>query len=94
MNDIDMILKNQRSFKNLKNNINNIIKYLNNAIESLETPSTKCSSYYNIDGIGIDKGQVNAVREELIKKRNYLKNIISMELDKEMKELENSIEGM
>lgn len=94
MDNIELILKDNRNFKNLKANINNIIKYLNSAIENLDTPSNKISSYYNIDGVSVDKGKLSEIKEELTKKRNYLKNIVLVELNKKINSLDKSIEGM
>lgn len=94
MDNIELILKDQRNYKDLRTNIKNIIKYLNNVIEYLDIPSNKIASYYNVDGVSIDRGQLSNIRDELTKKRNYLKNIVLIELNKEIDGLEDSIEGM
>lgn len=94
MTDLSLILKDKRNYKNLKSNIKTIINYLNNAIENLDVPSSRINSYYSVDSVGIDRGKINLVKQELIKKRNYLKNIVLVELNKELQEIEDNIEGM
>ena len=94
MDDISVMLSNQRKYRNLKANINSIITKLNNAIENLETPCDRIDNYYNIDSISVDKGNLKNLRQDLINRRNYLKNIVLVEINKELNELSNSIESM
>lgn len=94
MDDISVMLSDQRKYRNLKSNINSIISNLNNAIENLETPSDRIDNYYNIDSISIDKGKLKELRQDLINRRNYLKNIVLVEINKELNELSNNIESM
>jgi len=94
MDDISVMLSDQRKYRNLKSNINSIISNLNSAIENLEIPSDKIDNYYNIDSMGIDKGKLKELRQDLINRRNYLKNIVLVEINKELKELSENIESM
>ncbi len=94
MDDLSTMLSNQRKYKNLRSNINSIINSLNNAIENLETPSDRIDNYYSIDSISADQGKLKALRQDLINRRNYLKNIVLVEINKELNELSNSIESM
>lgn len=94
MDDISVMLSSQRKYRNLKSNINSIISNLNSAIENLETPSDRIDNYYNIDSISIDQGKLKSIRQDLINRRNYLKNIVLVEINKELNELSNSIESM
>lgn len=94
MDDISVMLSDQRKYRNLKSNINSIISNLNSAIENLETPSDKIDNYYNIDAMSIDKGKLKELRQDLINRRNYLKNIVLVEINKELKELSENIESM
>ena len=94
MDDISVMLSDQRKYRNLKSNINSIISNLNRAIENLETPSDRIDNYYSIDSISIDKGKLKELRQDLINRRNYLKNIVLVEISKELNELSNNIESM
>lgn len=94
MDDVSVMLSNQRKYRNLKSNINSIISNLNSAIENLETPSDRIDNYYNIDSISVDKGKLKELRQDLINRRNYLKNIVLVEINKELNELSNNIESM
>ena len=94
MDDLSVMLSNQRNYKNLSYNINLIINNLNDAIEKLEIPSDKIDNYYNIDSVSIDKGKLKSVRQNLINKRDYLKNIVLVEINRELNELNNNIESM
>lgn len=94
MDDLSIMLSNQRNYKNLSYNINLIINNLNSAIEKLEIPSEKIDNYYNIDSVSIDEGKLKTVRQNLINKRDYLRNIVLVEIDRELNELNNNIESM
>lgn len=90
---MDDLISKRRKYKNLRDNIKNIIGYLNNAIENLDTPSDKIASYYTIDSISIDKNKLSTARESLINRRNYLENTVLEKIRKEIRELDNEIEG-
>ena len=94
MDDLNTMLSNQRKYRNLRYNVNCIINSLNNAIENLEIPSDKIDNYYNIDSISVDQGKLKELRQDLINRRNYLRNIVLYEINKELNELSNSIESM
>lgn len=94
MNDLNSMLSDKRKYKNLKSNINLIINELNKAIENLEIPSNKISNLYNINSSSIDNGKISSVRQDLINRRNYLKNIVLVQINKEINELDNNIESM
>lgn len=94
MDDLSVMLSNRRKYRNLRANINLIINELNKAIENLEIPSSKISSLYNIDSISIDEGKINSVRQDLINRRNYLKNIVLVQINREINELNQNIESM
>lgn len=94
MDDLSIMLSNQRNYKNLSYNINLIINNLNSAIEKLEIPSDKIDNYYNIDSVSIDEGKLKTVRQNLINKRDYLRNIVLVEINRELNELNNNIESM
>lgn len=94
MEDISVMLSNQRKYRNLKLNINSIITNLNKAIESLEIPSDRIGNYYNIDNISIDKGKLKNLRQDLINKKNYLENVVLVEINNQLNELSNNIESM
>lgn len=94
MNDLNSMLSDKRKYKNLKSNINLIISELNKAIENLEIPSNKIGNSYNINSSSIDNGKISSVRQDLINRRNYLKNIVLVQINKEINELDNNIESM
>lgn len=94
MDDLSTMLSNQRKYKNLRSNINSIISNLNSAIENLEIPSDRIDNHYNIDSISVDQGKLKTLRQDLINRRNYLKNIVLVEINKELNDLSNSIESM
>lgn len=94
MDDLSVMLSNKRKYKNLKSNINLIIGELNNAIENLEIPSNKINNLYSIDSTSVDNGKINSVRQDLIDRRNYLKNIVLVQINKEIRELNQNIESM
>ena len=94
MNDLNSMLSDKRKYKNLKSNINLIISELNKAIENLEIPYNKISNLYNINSSSIDNGKISSVRQDLINRRNYLKNIVLVQINKEINELDNNIESM
>lgn len=94
MDDLSVMLSDKRKYKNLKSNINLIINELNKAIENLEIPSNKISNLYNINSSSIDNGKISFVRQDLINRRNYLKNIVLVQINKEINELDNNIESM
>lgn len=94
MDDLSVMLSNKRKYKNLKSNINLIIGELNNAIENLEIPSNKINNLYSIDSTSADNGKINSVRQDLIDRRNYLKNIVLVQINKEIRELNQNIESM
>lgn len=94
MDDISTMLNDKRKYQNLKYNINLIIEKLDSVIESLDTPSDKIDQLYNIDSISIDGSKLYSVRQNLINKKNYLKNIVLVEINNELNNLTNGIEGM
>lgn len=94
MDDLSIMLSNQRNYNNLSYNINLIINNLNSAIEKLEIPSEKIDNYYNIDSVSIDEGKLKTVRQNLINKRDYLRSIVLVEINRELDELNNNIESM
>ena len=94
MDDLSIMLSNQRKYKNLRSNINLVISNLNKAIENLEIPSDRIDNYYNIDSMSVDQGKLKVFRQDLINRRNYLKNIVLVEINKELNDLSNSIESM
>lgn len=89
--DVSQLINDKRKYTDLKTNIEYIIKYLNSAIENLETPSSKIKDLYNIDSLSIDNGRINAIRQDLIEKRNYLNNVVLIELDQNVKKINESI---
>ena len=94
MDDLSMMLSDKKKYKNLKTNINLIINQLNSAIENLEISSNDIKNMYNIDTISIDEKKLFAVRQDLINRKNFLKNIVMVELNKELNEIEDNIESM
>ena len=94
MDNVDELLSNKRKYKNLKSNINSIINKLNNSIENLEIPSNRIKNIYNIDSLSIDVGKLNSVREDLIARRNYLKNNVLYKINEELKEIEEKLESV
>lgn len=94
MDNVDELLSNKRKYKNLKSNINSIINKLNNSIENLEIPSNRIKNIYTIDSLSIDVGKLNSVREDLIARRNYLKNNVLYKINEELKEIEEKLESV
>ena len=94
MDDIDQILSSKKKYENLEKNVKLIIKNLDQAIEKLEIPTNKIKSFYNIDFVSVDEGKLSLIRQNLINKRDYLKNYILEELEGNLKEIKTSIEGM
>ena len=94
MNDLNSMLSDKRKYKNLKSNINLIVSELNKAIENLEISSNKIGNSYSINSSSIDNGKISSVRQDLINRRNYLKNIVLVQINKEINELDNNIESM
>lgn len=93
MDNVDDLLSKKRKYKNLKTNIKTIIEKLESTIENLETPANKIKGLYNIDSISIDEGKLNFVRQNLIDRKNYLKNTILNSINKKINEIEDSIES-
>lgn len=89
--DISKLVDDKRKLLDLKTNIENIVRYLNGAIENLETPSSRINDLYNIDSVSIDNGRINAIRQDLINRRNYLNNVVLIELDQNIKKINESI---
>jgi len=94
MDNVDELLRKKRIYANLKSNINSIISKLNNSIENLEIPSNRVRNVYTIDSASIDLGKINSVREDLITRRNYLKNNVLYKINKELKEIEQKLESV
>lgn len=89
--DMSKLVDDKIKLLDLKTNIENIIRYLNGAIESLKTPSSRINDLYNIDSTSIDSGIINTIRQDLINRRNYLNNVILIELDKNIKKINESM---
>lgn len=94
MDELSVMLNDKRNYKNLKINIEYIIKNLNSCIENLEVPCSRTKSLYNINSISADNDKLNIVKQNLINRRNYLKNVILVEINKELNEISDSIESV
>ena len=94
MNDVSKILNDKKKYANLKYNVNQIINYLNNIIDALEVPSQKLKDIYTVDSKAIDDEETSSIRQDLISRKKYLENTILVEINKELKDIDNSIEGM
>ncbi len=94
MNDVSKILSDKKKYANLKYNVNLIINYLNNIIDALEVPSQKLKDIYTVDSKAIDDEETSSIRQDLISRKKYLENTILVEINKELKDIDNSIEGM
>lgn len=89
--DMSKLVDDKRKLLDLKTNIENIIRYLNETIESLETPSSRIKDLYNIDSASIDCGRINVIRQDLINRKNYLNNVVLIELDQNIKKINESM---
>lgn len=82
----------KKQYETLKGDISSIITYLNSAIGNLETPSLKIGEVYNIDNQTIDKNKLSSIRVDLNTKKNYLSDVVLVEIDQKIKSLKTEIE--
>ncbi len=91
MSSVSSLISRRSRYRTLKSDINSIVSNLTSAIENLEIPAEKIKEFYTIDSISIDKGNINLIREELIDKRNFLKNIVINRIDREIQNINKQI---
>ena len=94
MDELVGMINDKTNYKNLKLNTEYIINYLNNCIENLEIPCSRIKSLYSINSMSVDNDKLNVVKQDLLNKRNYLKNVILVEINKKLNEISDSIESV
>lgn len=84
--------KKKRYYNNLKDNLNILVKYLNNAIDSLKPASDLIGSAYNVDGMSADNNRLINERENLIFRRDSLVNTVIPNIDYAIRKIRRNIE--
>ena len=84
-----------RRYQNLKQNLNNIISYLNSSGSNLDKTEMNIKNNYQIDSENsYILTRVTDVNNEIYKISNYLKNSVIPEIDRTISNLNNNISRM
>lgn len=70
-----------REMTELKDNLSLIVTYIDTAQSYLETPSKKIKDYYTINEEPFDHNKLSTIKEELIAKKERIKNVFIPEID-------------
>jgi len=70
-----------REMAELKDNLSLIATYIDTAQSYLETPSKKIRDYYTINDEPFDHDKIASIKEELIAKKERIKNVFIPEID-------------
>lgn len=89
--DVSSLLDEKNKYVILKSNVNDIVKYLNSAINNLEIPANKIESLFLVDDLPIDSSKLMEIRQNLIQKKNELNNLVLPEIENKIKEIKESI---
>lgn len=89
--DINELIKNKQKYLNLKSNIEIAIKKLNNVISNLEIPANRIKDLYSIDSVGIDQNSLKNIMNDLMKEKEYLSNVLLIEIEQKIKGINESI---
>lgn len=79
--NIEDLKKFVQEMKVLRETLTSIAISIDTAQSYLETPSKKIKDFYTINDEPIDNNELNSVKEELIFKRDRIKNVIIPEID-------------
>lgn len=80
---IDVI--NAQRYEVLKENVNNVIYYLNKSIQALDNIDEVLDKSYNINDSSVRNIGVESLRNDLINRVDYLKNTIIPSIDLKIK---------
>lgn len=91
MDDVSKAINDKRAYSALKSNIKSIITNLNSAIENLEIPIENFKESYRINSVSADNKDLYKIRERLIKRRNNLRDVVLVEINKLIGEFDEII---
>ena len=80
-------------YETFREDVSRAIGSLNVAIDNLLLPSNNIFKAYQKDDIGIDNNSITNSRDNLIKKRDEMNNIVLPEITKKISEIKGSIEA-
>ena len=92
MDLITKLTNDKNMYQKLKDQVQLVIRNLENVILNLEGPSKNIGSAYSINGESADKGTLKKVFDSVETKKNYLKNKILPDLDNKMAAASKGIE--
>ena len=86
MNDISLLNSDKEKYNEMKDALNRVIQYLNDAIDNLESASSIISSNNIVNDVRADGDKVNLYKTNLTNQVNWLKNTILPAIDNSINE--------
>ena len=88
LSDVESIFSDKNKYKNLKDNVLCLVDRLNNSIIELEKSETEIDKYYKInDGFSTAKKIISNKKNDLIKMRDDIRDVIVPQLERKINEL-------
>ena len=84
----------KKKYRTLRGNVKSIIDKLDIAVEALEIPANRIKDSYNIDSNSVDEEVISSIRDNLISRKNYLKNTIIYNIDVKINDINDELESM
>ena len=94
MNDISLLNSDKEKYNEMKDALNRVIQYLNDAIDNLESASSVVSLNNIINEVRADVDKVNLYKINLINQVNWLKNTILPAIDNNISECNSQIDNL
>lgn len=93
MSSLSKLYSQLRVYRNLYDNVQNSIRYLNRVIDSSEM-ALKISNYYLIDDVSADDYSLKNMRNSFIEKRDFLSSNVLDAINREIRAILREIEAL
>lgn len=94
MNDISLLNSDKEKYNEMKDALNRVIQYLNDAIDDLESASSIISLNNIVNDVRADGDKVNLYKINLTNQVNWLKNTILPAIDNSISECNSQIDNL
>lgn len=81
-----------RYYNNLRDNLNQVVRYLNNCIDDLQPATKNFLTVYNVDEFSKGNNVLLKDLDSLVEKRNTIKNTVIPAVNFEISKLKKQIE--
>ena len=94
MNDISLLNNDKEKYNEMKDALNRVIQYLNDAIDNLESASSTVSLSNIVNDVRADGDKVRLYKENLVNQVNWLKNTILPAIDNSINNCNTQIDKL